>query len=123
MAERQAGATGNLVKAKDALILIAVSIPSLIAGYILGYLLFANAIIGDSEWARETIGDVAVQALCCGPPLAIAGSIIGAVAFLSQRWVPARFFTRAAITCIACFWAGALAFAPLQYVLLFLGAI
>jgi hypothetical protein len=110
------------MKAKDALILIAVSIPSLIAGYALGYLLFARAIIGDSQWAREAIGDLAVQAGCCLPPLVIAGTVLGCMGILSHRWVPTSLSTRAAFMVIACFWAGLLAYAPLQYVLMFLAA-
>ena len=111
------------MRAREPLILITVSSASLISGYTLGYFLFANAIIGDSLWAREAIGDLALQAICCLPPLVIAGSIIGAIASLSQRFIPASLFTRGLITYVACFWAGLLAFAPLQYVLLFLSAV
>ena len=110
------------MKAKDALILIAVSPPSLVAGYILGYGLFANAIIGDSQWARDTIGDLALQAVCCLPPLVIAATVLGCLAILSHRWVQASMSTRAAFVVIACFWAGLLGYAPLQYVLMFLAA-
>ena len=108
--------------ARHFLLLTAFGFLFLLLGYFTGFVMFEPSIAGDSDWARETIGDLAVQFACCVPMLLPSAITIGMlVAFAASR-LHTTMATNLAVAGLANLVCGFISYVPFQYILMFAAA-